>query len=146
MAGDAWGGFVSGNAESEPALAGALAADLSGFGDMRDLYSRAAIYVTGAEVDTTTVALAAVGITLTVATVFSLGATLPEKAGVSLVKVVNRIGRLSRPLRRQVIRLAREAVDTGALRTVGQSLRAFDLARHARRRAPHRAARRRPRS
>ena len=73
-------------------------------------------------------ALAAVGITLTVATVFSLGATLPEKAGVSMVKVVNRAGRLSRPLRRQVIRLAREAVDTEALRSVGQSLGAFDLA------------------
>ena len=33
---------VSGNAESEPALAGALAADLSGFGDMRDLYQQSA--------------------------------------------------------------------------------------------------------
>ena len=84
-------------------------------------------YAAGETVDTTTVALAAIGITLTVATVFSLGATLPEKAGVSVVKVVNRAGRLSRPLRRQVIRLAAEAVDTEALRTVGQSLRAFDL-------------------
>ena len=75
-------GSVSGNAESEPALAGALAADLSGFGDLRDLYSSPDNYMAGADVDTTTVALAAVGITLTVATVFSLGATLPEKAGV----------------------------------------------------------------
>ena len=72
-------------------------------------------------------ALAAVGITLTVATVFSLGATLPEKAGVSTIKIVNRAGRLSRPLRRQVFALAREAVDTDALRNVGRSLGAFDL-------------------
>ena len=113
--------------ETEPALAGALAADLSGYGDVRDLYQESAKYAAGETVDTTTVALAAIGITLTVATVFSLGATLPEKAGVSVVKVVNRAGRLSRPLRRQVIRLAAEAVDTEALRTVGQSLRAFDL-------------------
>lgn len=128
MAGDAWQGFLSGDAETEPALAGALAADLSGFGDLRDLYEQAGNYAAGVEVDTTTVALAAVGITLTVATVFSLGATLPEKAGVSLVKVVNRMGRLSRPLRRQVIRLGREAVDTGALKAVGESLGAFDVA------------------
>lgn len=128
MAADAWEGFVSGNAESEPALAGALAADLSGFGDVRDLYHQSGNYLAGADVDTTTVALAAVGITLTVATVFSLGATLPEKAGVSTVKIVNRAGRLSRPLRRQVITLAREAVDMDALKTVGQSLRSFDLA------------------
>ena len=73
-------------------------------------------------VDTTTVALAAVGITLTVATVFSLGATLPEKAGVSTIKIVNRAGRLSRPLRRQVFTLAREAVDVDALKNVGRSL------------------------
>ena len=111
MAGDAWQGFLSGNAESEPALAGALAADLSGFGDMRDLYQQSGNYLAGDVVDTTTVALAAVGITLTVATVFSLGATLPEKAGVSTIKIVNRAGRLSRPLRRQVFTLAREAVD-----------------------------------
>ena len=128
MAGDAWQGFLSGNAESEPALAGALAADLSGYGDVRDLYQQAGNYVSGETVDTTTVALAAVGIGLTVATVVSLGAALPERAGVSLVKIVNRLGRLSRPLRRQVTRLAVEAVDTGALRTLGQSLRSFDLA------------------
>jgi hypothetical protein len=127
MAGDAWQGFLSGNAGSEPALAGALAADLSGYGDVRDLYRQAGNYVTGDEVDTTTVALAAVGIGLTVATVVSLGAALPERAGVSMVKIVNRLGRLSRPLRRQVTRLAVEAVDTGALRTLGQSLRSFDL-------------------
>jgi hypothetical protein len=128
MAGDAWDGFVSGDAESESALAGALAADLSGFGDLRDLSREASNFITGAEVDTTTVALAAVGITLTVATVFSLGATLPEKAGVSLVKVVNRMGRLSKALRRQLIRLGREAVDTQALRAFGESLGAFDIA------------------
>jgi hypothetical protein len=127
MAGDAWDGFLSGNAESESALAGALAADLSGFGDVRDLSTQAGNYVTGAEVDTTTVALAAVGIGLTAATVLSLGAALPEKAGVSLVKVVNRMGRLSRPLRAQVIRLGRDAVDTQALRTFAGSLRSFDV-------------------
>jgi hypothetical protein len=127
MAADAWQGFLSGNAESEPALAGALAADLSGFGDMRDLYQQSGNYLAGDVVDTTTVALAAVGITLTVATVFSLGATLPEKAGVSTIKIVNRAGRLSRPLRRQVFTLAREAVDMDALKTVGRSLGAFDL-------------------
>jgi hypothetical protein len=127
IASDAWDGFVSGNAENEPALAGAIAADLSGYGDLRDLYTQAGNYVGGAEVDTTTVALAAVGLTLTVATVVSLGATVPEKAGVSTVKVVNRLGRLSKPLRRQIIRLGREAVDTRALRDVGKSLSAFDL-------------------
>lgn len=127
MAADAWQGFLSGNAESEPALAGALAADLSGFGDVRDLYQQSGNYMAGDAVDTTTVALAAVGITLTVATVFSLGATLPEKAGVSTVKIVNRAGRLSRPLRRQVFTLAREAVDTDALKAAGQSLTSFDL-------------------
>ncbi len=126
MAEDAWQGFLSGHADSEPALAGALAADLTGYGDIRDLYNEAGKYVSGAEIDTTTVALAAIGLTLTVVTVFSLGATAPEKAGVSMVKVVNRMGRLSKPLRRQVFTLAREAVDGDALRTFGRSLGSFD--------------------
>jgi hypothetical protein len=126
MAEDAWQGFLSGHADSEPALAGALAADLTGYGDIRDLYNEADKYISGAEIDTTTVALAAVGLTLTVVTVFSLGAAAPEKAGVSVVKVVNRMGRLSRPLRRQVLTLAREAVDTDALRAFGRSLGSFD--------------------
>lgn len=126
MAEDAWQGFLSGHADSEPALAGALAADLTGYGDIRDLYNEADKYISGGEIDTTTVALAAVGLTLTVVTVFSLGATAPEKAGVSVVKVVNRMGRLSRPLRRQVLTLAREAVDTDALRAFGKSLGSFD--------------------
>lgn len=127
MAGEAWNGFVSGSAETEPALAGAIAADLSGYGDVRDLYSEARNYAAGEAVDTTTVALAAVGITLTVATVFTLGATAPEKVGVSTIKIVNRLGRLSKPLRRQVLRLAGEAVDTAALRRLGNSLGKFDL-------------------
>lgn len=127
IASDAWDGFVSGNAENEPALAGAIAADLSGYGDLRDLYGEADNYVSGAEVDTTTVALAAVGLTLTVATVVSLGAAAPEKVGVSTIKVVNRLGRLSKPLRRQIIGLGRNAVDTRALREVGDSLGVLDL-------------------
>lgn len=128
VASDAWDGFVSGKAENEPALAGAIAADLAGYGDLRDLYNEADNYISGAEVDTTTVALAGVGLTLTVATVVSLGAAAPEKVGVSTIKVVNRLGRLSKPLRRQIIRLGRDAVDTRALREVGDSIGAFDLA------------------
>lgn len=127
VASDAWEGFVSGKAESEPALAGAIAADLTGYGDVRDLYNEASKYVSGGEIDTTTIALAAVGLTLTVVTVMSFGATAPEKAGVSTVKVVSRMGRLSRPLQREVMVLAREAVDTKALRSVGKSLGEFDL-------------------
>ncbi|MDW6025743.1 hypothetical protein SAZ10_28660 [Mesorhizobium sp. BAC0120] len=128
MPGEAWEGFLHGKAESEPALAGALAADLTGFGDMRDLYNEAGKYMAGDAIDTTTVALAAVGLTLTAATVISLGATVPEKAGVSAVKIVSRMGRLSRPLRREVAALAGDAVDAGALRSLGRSVGAFDLA------------------
>lgn len=128
MAEDAWNGFVSGHAESEPALAGALAADLTGYGDIRDLYNEASNYAAGADIDTTTVALAAVGLTLTVATVFSLGAAAPEKVGVSTVKVVARMGRLSKPLRREVVAIAREAVDGSALRSFARSIGALDFA------------------
>ncbi|MEZ5839823.1 MAG: hypothetical protein R3D02_05150 [Hyphomicrobiales bacterium] len=124
--GDAWQGFVSGGAGNEAALAGSLAADLSGFGDFRDLFREAGHHLAGVPVDTTTVALAAIGAGLTAATVVSVGSALPVKTGVSALKAASRAGRLSRPLARQVARLGREAVDTAALRGVGVSLARFD--------------------
>ena len=38
MGADAWNGFLSGEAPNEAALAGVLASDLTGIGDVRDLY------------------------------------------------------------------------------------------------------------
>lgn len=128
MGEDAWNGFLVGDAHNEAALAGAVAADLTGVGDIRDLYQQAANYVMTGEVDGLTVGLATVGLGLTAATVASLGLTLPERAGVSTLKAVKRTGRLSPALAREVGLAASAAMDGTALKAVSTSLARLDLA------------------
>lgn len=128
MGADAWNGFLSGEAPNEAALAGAVAADLTGIGDVRDLYTQAARYVSGEEIDPLMIGLATVGLGLTAATVTTLGATAPGKAGVSTLKAVKRAGRLSPLLAREVGVVAANALDGQALRLVGTSMARLDLA------------------
>ena len=96
---------------------------------MRDLYQQAGNYRGRRRVDTTTVALAAVGITLTVATVVSLGATLPGEG--------RRQHGQDRQPHRPAVAAAAPPGDHGwrakrstpaRCRTLGKSLGAFDLA------------------
>lgn len=128
MGPDAWNGFLTGDAPNEAALAGAVAADLTGVGDLRDLYTQAARYVSGEEVDPLIIGLATVGLGLTAATVATLGAAGPEKAGVSTLKAVKRAGRLSPLLAREVGVVTANALDGEALRLVGTSMARLDLA------------------
>lgn len=128
MGADAWNGFLSGEAPNEAALAGAVAADLTGIGDIRDLYTQASRYVAGEEIDPLIIGLATVGLGLTAATVATLGATGPEKAGVSTLKAVKRAGRLSPLLAREVGLVAANALDGQALRLVGTSMARLDMA------------------
>ena len=128
MGSDAWNGFLTGDAPNEAALAGAVAADLTGIGDVRDLYAQAARYLRGEEVDPLIIGLATVGLGLTAATVATLGASGPEEAGISTLKAVKRAGRLSPMLAREVGVVAANALDCEALRLVGTSVARLDLA------------------
>ncbi len=124
---DAWNGFLHGDAPNEAALAGAVAADITGVGDLRDLYRQATRYLNGEEVDGLTIGLAAAGLGLTAATVASFGLTLPERAGLSTLKAVRRTGRLSPALAREAGAAASAALDGAALRAVSTSLARLDL-------------------
>ena len=125
---DAWNGFLSGDAPNEAALAGAVAADLTGVGDVRDLYTQATRYLSGEEIDPLIIGLATVGLGLTAATVATLGATAPKKAGVSALKALKRSGRLSPQLAQEVGVVAANALDGPALGLVGTSMARFDIA------------------
>jgi hypothetical protein len=124
---DAWDGFVSGKAPNESALAGAVAADFSGYGDMRDLFNQASAYASGEEVDTFLVGLAAVGLGLTVATYASDGLAFPARSGVSTLKAARRAGRLSPRLVKHVGSMAADAFDRQAFSSMASSLKRFDF-------------------
>lgn len=119
---DAWNGFLSGDASNEAALAGAVASDLTGVGDVRDLYTQAENYLTGEKVDPFLVGLSAVGLGVTAATIASAGTTLPARAGLSTVKAVKRAGKLSRPLAKELGVIAADALDKRALKGLASSM------------------------
>lgn len=112
-------GAVTGQADSPTAFAGALAADLTVVGDVRDLTQQAFAYP---DQDNLTVALAATGIALTGATALTVGTSTAGKVGVSAIKAARKMKRLSKGLERQLVRLASDAVDTRILRTVTRDL------------------------
>ena len=105
------GRFVHGLWTGEPSdlasLAGTAFGDLFVFGDIRDAAREGTRYLTGHQYDPWILGLAGVGIAITAATYASLGATMPERAGVSLVKAARRTGRLNPAL---AVRVARETV------------------------------------
>lgn len=125
---DAWDGFVSGDAPTGAAFGGSLAADLVGYGDLRDLYGEAGHYIDGQPIDLVTVGFAGAGLGLTAATIASFGSTSPERAGLSVLKAAKRTGKLSPLLARELGVLAADAVDTRAFAAAAKAVGAFDLA------------------
>jgi hypothetical protein len=105
------GRFVHGLWTGEPtdiaSLAGTAFGDLFVFGDIRDAAREGMRYLSGQAYDPWILGLAGVGIAITAVTYASLGATLPERGGLSLVKAARRTGRLNPAL---VARAVREAV------------------------------------
>jgi hypothetical protein len=105
------GRFVRGLWTGEPAdlasLAGTAFGDLFVFGDIRDAAREGTRYLTGQHYDRWILGLAGVGIAITAATYATLGATAPERIGLSIVKAARRTGRLNPVL---AVRAAREAV------------------------------------
>ena len=105
------GRFVHGLWTGEPtdfaSLAGTAFGDLFVFGDIRDAAREGTRYLTGQRYDPWILGLAGVGIAITAVTYASLGATTPERVGVTLVKAARRTGRLNPALG---VRVAREAV------------------------------------
>jgi hypothetical protein len=108
-------GFLSGDRESEAGFAGALAGDIVGFGDLRDLAVEGRKWLGGEAADPTVLAFAAAGLALSAATWVSLGGGLPARNGLSLVKRASRAKLLSPALAASLGRVAVDAVDRPAL-------------------------------
>ena len=105
------GRFVHGLWTGEPtdlaSLAGTAFGDLFVFGDIRDAAREGAHYLTGQKYDPWILGLAGVGIGITAATYATLGASAPERVGLSVIKAARRTGRLNPVL---AVRAVREAV------------------------------------
>jgi len=99
-------GFITGEGEGMAGEVGAIISDLTVVGDLRDAGVQAKHFLTGEPVDEFVLALSGIGIGLTVVTVTSIGAALPARIGVSVAKITERTGRMTKGFARSFIELA----------------------------------------
>jgi hypothetical protein len=104
-------GFLEGQADSGAGVAGAITADFTVVGDVRDLKEQYDLYAQGQEVSELIVTLAGVGVGLTAATVMSAGSAAPAKSGVSALKIAGRSGKLTPKLQKMLLRQGRSVFD-----------------------------------
>ncbi len=104
-------GFLEGEADSGAGVAGAMTADFTVVGDVRDLKEQYALYAQGQEVSELIITLAGVGVGLTAATVVSAGSAAPAKSGVSALKIAGRSGKLTPKLQKMLLRQGRAVFD-----------------------------------
>jgi len=104
-------GFIHGKGHDLASIAGAVSADFTVVGDVRDLYQQYRLYEKGEDVDDLIVVLSGAGVGLTALTVGSLGATAPAKAGTSLLKFAAKTRRLSTRFQNKLLDLGKKVFD-----------------------------------
>lgn len=107
-------GFWGGSAETGAGVAGAITSDFTVVGDVRDLWEQYDLYQQAKPTNELIIALAGVGVGLTAATVVSAGSASPVKAGVSMLKIATRTGRLTPRFQAYLTRQANHVFDTQA--------------------------------
>jgi len=113
------GRFVHGLWTGEPSdlasLAGTAFGDLFVFGDIRDAAREGTRYLSGQQYDPWIIGLAGAGLAITALTYSGLGASTPERVGLSLIKGARRTGRLNPVLAVRAVREAVKVEDAGGL-------------------------------
>lgn len=104
-------GFIEGSGETGAGVAGAVTADFTLIGDVRDLYEQYQNMQAGKEVNELITALAGVGVGLTAITVLSSGTAAPVKTGSSTLKLATRANKLSPKMQAVLIKQATDLFD-----------------------------------
>ena len=107
--------IFEGDFNSEAGFACVIATDLTGIGDVRDLVSEGGALVLGQPYDGLTLGLATVGLTLTGATVVSMGMAAPVRAGASFLKAMNKTRKLPPKLADELGRTIGNTIDGDAV-------------------------------
>ena len=116
-------GFVKGESENLAGIAGAVSADFTVVGDVRDLRKEYQKHQEDKPVNELIVALSGMGIGLTAMTIGSLGATAPAKTGTSTIKLAVKSQRLTNRFQKQLLKLGRKVFDWPAFtRAVKQDM------------------------
>lgn len=124
-------GFIDGDANSGAGVAGAITADFTVVGDVRDLKAQYDLYAQGENVNELIVTLAGIGVGLTAATVVSAGSAAPVKSGTSALKIAGRSGKLTPELQQLLVHQGRSVFDYSGFFRAVRSEQSFDGLRRA---------------
>jgi len=117
-------GFLSGKGDDASGFAGALAADFTVVGDLRDLSEQYGLYQQGQPVNQLITTLAGIGVGLTAVTIGSGGVAAPAKAGASTLKIAARMNRQFLRLSKgadlaSISRIAKQSYNPRAVKSLG---------------------------
>ena len=130
-------GFIQGDSANPAGIAGAVSADFTVVGDVRDLRKEYTKHQQGEEINELIVILSGAGIGLTALTIGSLGAAAPAKTGTSLIKIAVKSKRLTRGFQKQLMRLGRNVFDWPAFMRLAKQDTSVNNLRRAAQRAYH---------
>lgn len=106
-------GFMIGEIGDAASFTGAIAADLSGFGDLRDIATHGGAYLNGKPYDDLILGLSIAGLAVTV-----LDPSQVVNTGAAVLKGAGRFRRTSQPLQRQLRHIVGETVDMEVARSM----------------------------
>jgi len=104
-------GFVKGESANITGVAGAVSADFTVVGDVRDLRKEYLKYQAEQPINELIVVLSGIGIGLTALTVGTLGAAAPAKTGISTIKLAVKSHRLTAKFQKQLLKLGHKIFD-----------------------------------
>jgi hypothetical protein len=116
-------GLITGEPEDLAGLAGTTLGDLFVFGDIRDAIREGSRMAQGEPADELILGLAGVGIALTAGTYATLGAGVPARVGLSVLKAARRTGRMTAQMGEYLGRTLRQVVDWGAIKKAAGSVK-----------------------
>ncbi len=118
-------GAVSGSGACAEAAVSAVVTDFLIIGDVRDLVIEEAKRFRGEDTDEFIEALAGMGIVLSAATYASGGGAAPVKGSLSALKIAKRMGKLSKPMQKSLIKAFKQVKRTKSLRKLSRMSRSL---------------------
>ena len=111
-------GFFTGESDSLAGISGAVAADMTLVGDLRDLSIEGSKFVNNESYDKVILGMSTIGVGLSASQFFTIGATTPLKISASIVKAAKKMKYLSNSFVNIVSSKLSKAIDFNTLKKV----------------------------
>ena len=114
-------GFFTGESDSIAGISGAIAADMTIVGDLRDLSIEGSKFVNNESYDKVILGMSTIGVGLSASQFFTIGATTPLKISASIIKIAKKMKYLSNSFVDTIVSKLSKAIDFNKLKKVNFS-------------------------